>query len=236
VSNRDRSRQGLVYGPVRPSGPRDRGRILGNVLGLLVVVITVGVLGSAIYILLQERSATPPPSSSPTPAATSPTNTPASEPTPTGIVVVSPAATSSAPTIAPTLAATDAPITPAPTIAVPAVQIGPGFITFGTTADASFHVTDPRSTFAIDQPMVWSAYLTETANAADLRIRILKLDPTAPDGQTLIREDPVTPNVQNVRIFFRRLHAIGATSGTGLYTVQYVRGDQILAQGSFLIQ
>ena len=228
-----------MYGPVRPSGPRDRGRILGNVLGLLVVVITVGVLGSAIYILLQERSGPPAPSSTPTPAATagaSPTDGPTSAPTATAIALVSPAPTSSAPTIAPPLAATDAPTTPAPTISVPAVQIGPGFITFGTTADASLHVTDPRSTFAIDQPMVWSAYLTETANAADLRIRILKLDPTAPNGQTLIREDPVTPNVHNVRIFFRRIHPIGATGGPGLYTVQYVRGDQILSQGSFLIQ
>lgn len=228
-----------MYGPVRPSGPRDRGRILGNVLGLLVVVITVGVLGSAIYILLQERSAPPPPSSTPTPAATagaSPTDaaTPGG-PTPTSIALVSPVPPSSAPTIAPTLPATEAPITPAPTISVPAVQIGPGFITFGTTSDASLHVTDPRSTFAIDQPMVWSAYLSETADAADLRIRILKLDPSAPDGQTLIREDPVTPNVQNVRIFFRRLHPIGATGGAGLYTIQYVRGDQILAQGSFVI-
>ena len=47
MAGRDRQKQGLIYGPVRPSGPPDRGRIVGNMLGLLVVVVTAGVLGSA---------------------------------------------------------------------------------------------------------------------------------------------------------------------------------------------
>jgi hypothetical protein len=112
---------------------------------------------------------------------------------------------------------------------------GPGFITFGTTADAGYHVSDPKTTFAIDEPMVWSAHLSERANASDLRIRIFIQDPTQPSGQRLFREDAVTPDA-TAEIFFRRLRPIGVTAGAGLFTIEYVRGDQVLAQGSFLVQ
>lgn len=112
---------------------------------------------------------------------------------------------------------------------------GPGFITFGTTGDANYRVTDPKTTFAIDEPMVWSAYLTETASASDLRIRILVLDASQPSGQRLVREDEVRPDAQ-AQIFFRRLRPLGLTTGAGLFTIQYLRGEQVLSQGSFLIQ
>ena len=238
MANRDRHRQGLVYGPVRPSGPRDRGRIVGNLLGLLVVAVTVSVLGLAIYFFLQGSSAGPPPGATATPAASaaalesaapsgaSPTQIAAASSTP------APGATGPAVTGAPS----GAPVTAPPTLFVPNVMQGPGFITFGTNVDAQLRVTDPKTTFGINEPMVWSAYLTEPANSADLRIRILKLDASKPSGQVLVREDPVKPNVTGVQIFFRRLLAIGATEGTGLFTIEYVKGDQILSTGSFLVQ
>src|SRR5205814_1641229 len=124
----------------------------------------------------------------------------------------------------------------APTLYVPAVVSGPGFITFGTIADAQLHVTDPKTTFGVDEPMIWRAYLTQPADSADLRIRIYKLDATQPTGLAFVREDLVMPDVKWVQIFFRRLRPIGTSAGTGLFTVQYVRGDQVLSQGSFLVQ
>ncbi len=119
---------------------------------------------------------------------------------------------------------------------VPPVMSGPGFITFGTTVDAQLHVTDAKTTFGLDEPMVWSAYLTKKANSVDLTIRLFKLDPTQPSGQILVSEDAVRPVVKGARIFFRRLRAIGAADGPGLFTVQYVRGAEILSSGSFLVQ
>jgi hypothetical protein len=214
---------------VRPSGPRDRGRIFGNLLGLLVVVVTAGVLGFAIVVVLQNAR----------PAGTVPVATPSSAPA-TSIPSSPGPSPSGAPTVAATplataVAATIDPATPAPTVFVPTVQIGRGYVTFGTDADQTLRVTDPKTTFALDEAMVWSAYLTEPADSADLRIRILRLDSASPSGQTLVREDLVKPETRSGQIFLRRLHALGPTTGPGLFTIEYVRGDEILAEGSFLI-
>jgi hypothetical protein len=96
------------------------------------------------------------------------------------------------------------------------VVTGPGYITFGSNVDAQLHVTDAKTTFAVDEPMVWSADLTGPADSAALMIQIYKLDAS--------------------QIYFRRLRPLGATLGTGLFTIQYVRGQDVLATGSFLIQ
>ena len=242
VANRDRHRQGLVYGPVRPSGPRDRGRIVGNLLGLLVVVVTVSVLGIAIYFFIQARNNEPAPISTATPSAAavaassaspsaslgveaSPTIGPTSDPTPTP---------SPAPTAVPITPTPEA--TPAPTFTPPAVAVGPGSITFGTNGDSNYRVTDPKTTFGIDEPMVWSAYLTQPADSADMIIRIWRLDSPDQAEPLLVREDAVTPNVRGVQIFFRRLRPIGASAGPGLFRIAYIRGDQVLSEGSFLVQ
>jgi hypothetical protein len=241
VANRDRHRQGLVYGPVRQSGPRDRGRIVGNLLGLLVVVVTVSVLALAIYFVIQARGvATVPPAATATPVAATAEPSSSASPTQPAAPTQSsaPVASSTLPTTAPppTVVATQAPLTPGPTLFVPQVMIGPGYITFGTIGDTQYRVVDPGTTFAVDQQMVWSAYLTRTANSDDLRVRILKMDATQPSGQLLVREEPVTPRSTNAQIFFRHVRALGATAGTGLFTVEYLLGDEVLALGSFLIQ
>jgi hypothetical protein len=243
VANRDRHRQGLVYGPVRPSGPRDRGRIVGNLLGFLVVVVTVSVLILAIYFFIQSRSAEAPPMQS-APAASafaSPSATASLTtsvlPSASAIAAVSlaPTLAPSGPTPLPTAVATPVnPATPGPTLFVPSVMQGSGFITFGTTADAQFHILDARTTFSADEPILWSAYMTEVANSSDLRIRVLKLDASQPSGQLLVREEAVTPRADGIRIFFHRFRLNG--SGPGLYTIQYVKGEDILSTGSFLVQ
>lgn len=121
-------------------------------------------------------------------------------------------------------------------LTAPPVVVGPGQITFGTTGDSRYRVVDPKTTFGVDEAMVWSAYLTEPADSTALQIRILRTDPAAPAEPRVVRIDPVSPVANDVQIFFRRLRPIAATAGAGLFTVQYVRGDTVLAQGSFLVQ
>jgi hypothetical protein len=239
VANRDRHRQGLVYGPVRPQGPRDRGRIVGNLLGLLVVVVTVSVLALAIYFFIQARSAQPIASSATAspPASGVPATSGASPGPSASLVAIASGLITPAPSLIATIPpSSDPPVTPAPTLYIPAVVTGPGFITFGTTADAQLHVTDPKTTFAVDEPMIWSAYLTRPANSVDLRIRIYKLDATQPTGLALVREDLVMPVVNSTQRFFLRLRPIGASAGAGLFTIEYIQGDEVLSQGSFLVQ
>jgi len=240
VANRDRHRQGLVYGPVRPSGPRDRGRIVGNLLGLLVVAVTVGVLALAIYFFAQNRASEPPPPvATPTAApsvasSASADSSPSAQSSAVAVVTLAPITPQPSQLVASPTA--PAGVTPAPTLFVPQVVSGPGFVTFGTNADDELHITDAKTTFGLDEPMVWSAYLTESANSADLRIRILRFDPNQLSGQELLREDPVKPDATEAQIFFRRLRPIGTTYGPGLYTIEYRRGDEILSTGSFLVQ
>ena len=160
MANRDRHRPGLVYGPVRPSGPRERGRIVGNVLGLLVVAVSAGVLVVGLYIFLQSqgdrRTSTP----SRAAVSLSPGSTP--------VATASFDAGASNPSVLPTNLSTPG-VTPPPTLYVPQVVTGPGYVTFGSNVDGQLHVTDAKTTFAADEPMVWSADLTEPANSADLQ-------------------------------------------------------------------
>lgn len=230
MASRNRQHQGVAYGPVRPSGGSDGGRVFGNLLGLLVVALAVGLLAAGLYLLFVDRNPNPNSSTSPATALasapmTSPSATaPGIEPS-GGLLTAAPSSATSTPAI-----------TPIPTLYVPAVVTGPGYITFGTTVDSQLQVTDAKTTFAVDEPMVWTANLTEPANSADLQIRIYKLDASQPNGQKLVRVDPVQPPATDQQIYFRRLRPIGATLGKGLFTIQYVRGHDILSTGSFLVQ
>jgi hypothetical protein len=207
----------------------------------LVVVVTVGVLALAIYFFLQQRAAAPPavePSAS-TPAASNPAAnaTTAASAGATILPFVSVAPTTPVTSVSPSAPPPTAERpTPAPTLFVPPVVSGPGYITFGTTANDQLEITDPKTTFGVDEPIVWSASLSDVANSTDLSILTFRLDATQPTGQLLVRQEPVTPNVQGAHLFLRHVHPIGSTEGAGLYTIEYVRGDQVLAQGSVLVQ
>jgi hypothetical protein len=208
---------------------------MGSLLGVLVVVVTVGLLGFALVILLQGRTdapLAPLPSRSPdvsagasSVAVATPSLGP-SDPAPSATVpALTPAASAPA----------SAGPTPPPTPFTPQVLVGPGYVTFGTTADSQLLITDARATFAPDERMAWSAQLTERAGSAELRIHVLKLDPEAPDGQRLLRSDPVRPRVSDAQVFLSRVRVSAITDGPGLYTVRYVRGTEILSEGSFLV-
>ncbi len=229
MANRQHRRQGVVYGPVRPGGSgSDGGAILGRLLGLVVLVLAVGVLGVGAVALMGDRGSPPP---TRTPAVTAQLSpSPSLAPLPT----VEPTATTSpSPTLSPDASAATS---PSPTPFVPPVQVGPGFVTFGTRADAQLHIVDPRAAFARNERITWSAHLSEPANSVDLRLRISKLDPTAPGGELLVSDDQVTPIVTDGQLFTRRIRPAGALSGPGVYVVRYVRGDQLMSEGYFLLE
>ena len=228
MANSNRHRQGVAYGPVRPSGSRDRGRIVGNLLGLSVVAVSAGLLIVGLYLFTQGPGGKPAATPSNPPQTVGPRLSPGATPS-------SVATASFIQSISPTSPASPG-ITPAPTLHVPAVVTGPGNITFGTTVDANNQITDAKTTFGVNEPMVWSADLTEPANSADLKIQIYKLDARQPNGQRLVLTDAVQPVATGAQVFFRRLRPLGATLGTGLFTIEYVRGTDVLATGSFLIQ
>jgi hypothetical protein len=205
---------------------------MGSLLGLLVVVATVGLLGFGVLTLVQNRAAPP--------AAT---QAPAVVATETTVAALSPAPISPVATATPAVASPSAPAsveattltTPAPSVLVPQVLVGPGYVTFGTEADSRLLITDARTTFNADERMVWSAHLTEVADSTDLRIHVVKLDPNALDGERLLRDDPVRPRVDAAQLFVRNVRVQSISDGPGLYTVRYVRGTDILAEGLFVV-
>ncbi len=208
---------------------------MGSLLGILVVVGTVGLLGLGIVTLLQRPAApvatAPVAGDSPSPDASAAASA-APSPSATGAVPATPIGPS--PTAQPTPDTTPA-VTPAPTPFVPAVNAGPGYVTFGTESNSQLQVVDPKTVFGGNERMVWSAYLTDTADSSDLRILVLKLDPDAPDGQRLVAESEVRPVANDVQRFLRRVRVGSITEGPGLYTVRYVRGTEIMSEGSFLV-
>jgi hypothetical protein len=212
---------------------------VGSLLGILVVLGTAGALIFVIITFLQNQANAPVVTLPPVAAATS-TLEPSGSAGP-----ASPSASASAeasiepaltplPTTEPAATPTSG-TTPAPTPFVPTVNVGPGYITFGTNSNSQLEVTDPTTIFGADERMVWSAYLIDRANSADLRIVVLKLDPAAPDGQRLVAESDVRPVANGAQLFLRRTRVSTIIDGPGLYTVRYVRGDQIMSEGSFLV-
>lgn len=229
MANRQHRRQGVVYGPVRPGGSgSDGGAILGRILGLIVLVLAVGVLGVGAVALMGDRGSPPPTRTPGVTAQLSPS--PSLAPLPT---VEPTASTSPLPTLSPGASASTS---PSPTPFVPVVQVGPGFVTFGTRVDAQLHIVDPRAVFTRNERITWSAYLSEPANSVDLRVHISKLDPAAPGGELLVSDDEVTPIVTDWQIFTRRIRPANVLSGPGVYVVRYVRGDQVMSEGYFLLE
>ncbi len=222
---------GIRYGPPRERERfSDNGVLIGRFLGLAILLLTIGVLAAGALAFTGNL-----PGSSPTPTRT------------LSVVAASGLPDESAPleSSAPSPAATTLPTTgtippttvpsPAATIVPPLVQIGEGYVTFGTHSDNQLRITDPRSVFALDERIVWSAFLTELADSEQLNIQILKLDETAIGGETLISDEPVTPIVHGAQIFQRRLRAQSSLDGPGLYVVRYLRNTDLLSEGFFEI-
>jgi hypothetical protein len=124
---------------------------------------------------------------------------------------------------------------PVASVPPPQVHIGKGFVTFGTQSDSRLHILDPRASFSMSERIVWSAYLSQRADSAELRVHVFKVDGTPPTGERLIADEAVTPLVQGAQIFERRISPADIFEGPGIYVVRYVRGTDILSQGSLEI-
>ena len=230
--NRRRPRQGVRYGP-----PRERERysengvIVGRIIGLGILLLTLGVLAASALAFIGDRrgSSTATFRATPSAATASPGRSlPVFSPASVGPPTVA-ASTVGAPP--PTNAAPSAPASlPASSLA-PLVNVGPGFVTFGTRADKQLRIEDPAGSFPIGERVAWSAYLTQPANSIDLRVQVFKLDGTPSTGERLILDEAVTPLVQNTQLFQRRIRPSEVLDGAGLYVVRYVRGTEILSEG-----
>lgn len=227
-NRRDRHRPGVVYGPPRSRDRQsDTGVIIGRFLGLGILLLAFGVLAAGALAFMGDRRgaalATRSPGSATSVVATEVTSfranaTPALLPT----IAPTPLLTASAPSVQPSAEA-------------PLVQIGAGFVTFGTRADQQLHIDDPRSQFGPTERIVWSAFLTAQADSIQLHIQILKQDPAAIGGERLISDTPEEGLIRNAQIFQRRIRPELALDGPGIYTVLYLRDTNIVSHGSFEI-
>lgn len=226
-NRRQQRRQGVVYGPPRGFDQQSNGgAFIGRLVGLGVVVLALGLLAIGAVAFVG--------------AGGSPTVAPArSELAGASPTASLPPAATSLPTAAPTVVTTTAPSSFAlPTAVssfVPQVNVGPGYITFGTRSDSQLHIVDPQVTFSPGQRIVWSAFLVDVANSVDLRIHILKFDP-ASGTELLVSDEEVTPVVQGSQLFLRRFRPENALQGPGIYAVRYVRGIQVMSEGHFEIR
>jgi hypothetical protein len=119
---------------------------------------------------------------------------------------------------------------------VPVVQVGPGFVTFGTRLTNDRTVADPRASFAPSDRIAWSAYLTAPANAENVTAYLFKLDDTTEDGERLLSEGGARPNVKNSDHFTRSgIRPERDLDGPGIYLVRYVKGDIVVAEGYFVL-
>ncbi len=214
-------RQGIRYGPPREKARfSDNGVLIGRLLGLGILLLTIGVLAAGALAFMRESpAATASPRRTTSVAASS--SGPSATPVPTLRATATPAATAP-PSGSPT---------PLPTNPPPLVQIGEGYVTFGTRADNSLHIVDPKSVFRINERIVWSAFLSERADSLDLLLRISKMDSTQIGGELVISEAPVTPLVRNAQLFQNRIRPGSDLDGPGIYAVRYLRGEEIMSEG-----
>jgi hypothetical protein len=215
VSNRVPRRQGVIYGPPRPEPDEGaNSALIGRVLGIGMVGLALAVLAGGFVL------ANRPPGPTPT-RLVGPTASPAQSPS----ALPSTSATPGLPTPAPT---------PAPTPFVPVVQVGPGFVTFGTQLNPDGTIADPRALFVPSDRIAWSGFLTEPTDASDLVVRLYKLDASVPGGERLLSEGEAKPRVKAGLHFTRfPVNPNRALDGPGIYLVRYLRTDIVLAEGYF---
>lgn len=226
-SRRPPRRQGVVYGPIQV---QDRGyeasSLIGRILGMLVVAAAVGVL-VVFSLTFMGGGGSPRASSTATAIARASLGT-------------LPPIPSIAPTVrpAPTARSTAVPSAAASVAATPfqlEVRVGPGFVTFGTLNDPSLRITDPRTSFGLEERIAWSANLSEPASSISMSIEIHKRDRQS-EAEELVRQDEVRPVVTSAQIFLRRLRPSNVLDGPGIYVVRYLRGEEVMAEGHFEVR
>lgn len=219
MSNRSPRRQGVIYGPPRPEPDEGaNSALIGRVLGIGMVALALAVLGGAAVLFNRPPEPTPTRRVGPTasPPAVAASGVPSAQPS------------SSLATVAPTAVATPF---------EPTVQVGPGFVTFGTQFNPDGTVSDPRTLFVPSDRIAWTAFLTEPTDTKDLTVRLYKLDPEVPGGERLLSEGEAKTRVGD-RLHFTRsgVNPRRALDGPGIYLVRYLRSDIVLAEGYFELE
>lgn len=215
MSNRLPRRQGVIYGPPRPSDDGAGGALVGRLVGLGMVGLALAVLAGAVMLVNRPPAATPT-------RQVGPTASPA------------PASPSAAPSVQPSASAGSPSPVPSASPFVPTVHVGPGFVTFGTHLKSDMTVADPRASFVPSDRIAWSAFLSEAADAADVTAHLYKLDQAALNGERLLSEGGARPKINNSDHFTRSGIRPGRDlDGPGIYLVRYTKGDVVLAEGYF---
>jgi hypothetical protein len=234
-------RQGVVYGPVQAREGYEASSLIGRILGMLVVAAAVGVLAvGALTFLGDGANVGGPAVTSPTPTALAVDSPPPSPPpaAPTAPPTPQPATVPPAETPTAMPSPVDGASPPPEATAAPVgldVREGPGYVTFGTQNNSNLRITDAGTSFGPSQRITWSAHLTERANSADLRIETSKVDPET-GAEEVVLEEEVRPRVSGAQIFLRRLRPDRVLDGPGVYVVRYLRGDTVMAEGSFEVR
>lgn len=200
------------------------GGFFGRILGILIVVGAVAVLGVGALNFIADAGdgATPGTSPSPTLAGIA-SPAPVSSPTPRPLTPGPTSTASPSPTPEPTPQATPFMVD---------VEEGPGHVTFGTQSNNNLRITNPRTSFALNERITLSAQLTEAAASNDMTIMFFKYDPETGEEE-LVTEQQVRPRVPSASTFLRNLRPSNALDGPGIYVMRYMRGDEVMSEGWF---
>ena len=207
--------------------------LIGQVLGLIVVVAAVAVLGVGAMSFIDDDAGVG--AASPSPSSLAASVAPAAPTTAPGTLPAQSAAPS--PTIDPGQNLTPEPsLEPLPTAgATPfelQVQVGPGFITFGTERNRNLRITDARTQFPIDERMVWSAELIEPTDTWLLSSRIYKVD-LENGTERLVDERGEKARVAAATLVSSSLVPARRLDGPGIYVMRYVQDGRALSTGYF---
>lgn len=225
-----------MYGQLQPRDATrsGAGMLIGQALGLVVVVAAVAVLGVGALSLIGDDGGVAGASPSPTSVATS-------RPTalPTARRTLAPPSAASSPTTAPAASFAPAPSfgplqTAGTTPFALQIQVGPGYVTFGTQRESNLRITNPGTHFAIDERILWSAALSEPTDTWLIRSTVFKVD-LANGTEQLVDERGEKARVELAELVSSSLVPRERLDGPGIYVMRYFRGGQLLSEGYFQV-
>jgi hypothetical protein len=211
--------------------------LIGQALGLIVVVAAMAVLGVGALSLIGDEGGVAAASPSPTSVAFS---LPPASPTPAPRTLPPPPTASPIPTTAPAASFTPVPSFGAlPTASAGAspdlqVRVGPGYVTFGTQRNGNLLITNPRTQFAINERILWSAALSEPTNTWLLSSTVHKVDVEG-GSERLVDQRGERARVGGAQLVSSSLVPRQRLDGPGIYVMRYSRGAQLLAEGYFQV-
>jgi hypothetical protein len=164
--------------------------------------------------------------------ASSPSLTPSNVPSAAAAPSAGPTARASG-TARPTTRPATRPATPRPATPRPSTATRhPGVIVFGSTLDATGGISQPDNQFREGETAVWVADLSEAPGVPEIRKEIVQV---LPDGREFEhwREQVPLSDPGATRLVGQAELSLYAHGGVGSYRLRYLRGDELLAEGTF---